>query len=346
MSQIIFKRKDSSKKSNSYKDIYDLEPLSSIEREYHENILRIIKKSILGSNFYYSYAYPNIKSYITQSLSLISLCFFSAPELLNFLFNVNKGENESKLENYASFVWSIISLIINIILIINDFKKTKSISKYMEFSTQLAIIEENEKMKGKYFCQISNDGNFNVEIKKNSNKNFEIKNKNYFFKYMINLPNINSTSLLIDCLYYEMFSEIDKEMVNLIIYLFDLIEDKNEKKFKKFFRNIKIISMFIPFFNFFWPEKTINNFNLICAFTISLLIAYNIGNYTLTIKRQKRLVINDINKQCYKIGYFINLNDDVISICVLKDEYKFNNNIKKIGDNNERFGRNINLLFD
>ena len=89
-------------------------------------------------------------------------------------------------------------------------------------------------------------------------------------------------------------------------------------------------------YNFYYPENTIKNLNLYFFITNALLAIYNIFNFNLKNKNQKRAAISLINEIFISKGYFINMNDDIISIFALKDEYIFNNNIKRIADIDER----------
>ena len=122
MSQIILKRKDASGMLKSYKEVYDLSSLSSIEEEYRKIILRIVKKSILGCNYCYSYIKNKKKSYERVCLSLISLSY-NLHSLLDSLTDFYKGEDEKNLNNgndwakYITFAWTIITLVQQMVLI-------------------------------------------------------------------------------------------------------------------------------------------------------------------------------------------------------------------------------------
>ncbi len=342
MSQIILKRKDASGMLKSYKEVYDLSPLSSIEEEYRKIILRIVKKSILGCNYCYSYIKNKKKSYERVCLSLISLSY-NLHSLLDSLTDFYKGEDEKNLNNgngwakYITFAWTIITLVQQMVLIFKEDKKEENMKKYMEIFTQRAINEENEKMKNKYFCEISKDGNFDIIINKiNNDNNSQVKYQSYFSKYVINIPNVDETSLVANHIYSAIFSKMDEEFVVLVMVIFIAIENSNRKKLLKFIQISVIISIIIPLYNFYYPENTIKNLNLYFFITNALLAIYNIFNFNLKNKNQKRAAISLINELFINKGYFINMNDDIISIFALKDEYIFNNNIKRIADINER----------
>ena len=342
MSQIILKRKDASGMLKSYKEVYDLSSLSSIEEEYRKIILRIVKKSILGCNYCYSYIKNKKKSYESVCLSLISLPY-NLHNILDSLTDFYKEEDEKNLNNgngwakYITFTWSIITLVVQMVLIFKEDKKEENMKKYMEIFTQRAINEENEKMKNKYFCEISKDGNFDIIINKiNNDNNSQVKYQSYFSKYVINIPNVDETSLVANHIYSAIFSKMDEEFVVLVMVIFIAIENSNRKKLLKFIQISVIISIIIPLYNFYYPENTIKNLNLYFFITNALLAIYNIFNFNLKNKNQKRAFISVINEIFISKGYFINMNDDIISIFALKDEYIFNNNIKRIADIDER----------
>ena len=259
MSQIILKRKDASGMLKSYKEVYDLSSLSSIEEEYRKIILRIVKKSILGCNYCYSYIKNKKKSYESVCLSLISLPY-NLHNILDSLTDFYKEEDEKNLNNgngwakYITFAWSIITLVVQMVLIFKEDKKEENMKKYMEIFTQRAINEENEKMKNKYFCEISKDGNFDIIINKiNNDNNSQVKYQSYFSKYVINIPNVDETSLVANHIYSAIFSKMDEEFVVLVMVIFIAIENSNRKKLLKFIQISVIISIIIPLYNFYYP---------------------------------------------------------------------------------------------
>jgi K+-sensing histidine kinase KdpD len=262
---------------------------------------------------------------------------------LDSLTDFYKGEDEKNLNNgndwakYITFAWTIITLVQQMVLIFKEDKKEENMKKYMEIFTQRAINEENEKMKNKYFCEISKDGNFDIIINKiNNDNNSQVKYQSYFSKYVINIPNVDETSLVANHIYSAIFSKMDEEFVVLVMVIFIAIENSNRKKLLKFIQISVIISIIIPLYNFYYPENTIKNLNLYFFITNALLAIYNIFNFNLKNKNQKRAFISVINEIFISKGYFINMNDDIISIFALKDEYIFNNNIKRIADIDER----------
>ena len=253
---IKLKRRDKLYKLNSCINIFDINELSSIDKQYHMNILRIMKKAILGSNYCYSYSKNNIFASAIANFIIINTCFVILPQIIFNSLNIiqsneeigNLSEEEEKallinIRNEFFFrltISNFIDIPIFVILgILYKFKERK-INKYMKKYTQYAIKEENDILnKNKIFCKISSD-DFDIEIKKSKKK---LNNKNnkeeYFFKYVINFPNLRRIS---NFLYSKSFNQKEKEIINNINYVCDEIDFKYKKKLIKFI--IVIISVF------------------------------------------------------------------------------------------------------
>ena len=72
-------RRDKLNKIDSYTKIYDTKILSYINKKYQLSILRIIKKSILGCNFCYSYTKQNLFALAIANFFIINTCFLIFP---------------------------------------------------------------------------------------------------------------------------------------------------------------------------------------------------------------------------------------------------------------------------
>ena len=329
MSSIILQRKDKSEKSDNFANVYDLNPLSSIDKDYHPNILRIIKKAILGINFSHLYKKQDIISSIITKFIIANI--FLLITTITTLFNKNKVEeieitenNEVKKKyekNSSDYLYKLVITnvfdIATFIIVFTFFKlKEKKLKKYMETLTQNAIYQDNEIIKNKYFCKISKDGNYNIEIKQDTNA----KNKSnniIFFEYVINLPNISKISEL---LYDKLFLPKEKEIVQLINTAGDALDLKYKKKL--IFSYISII-ICILVFDFF----SSNNYFF---FVIMTLVVFAQGNIFFNNKSELIKFIQNINFVYINERYFIYANSDIISIFYLKEEYKTNGNISEL----------------
>ena len=266
MSVVILKRNDSKGLLNSYTRVYKTAKLYKMKTDYRKTILRIVKKSILGSNFIYYYSKQNFFISSILNILIINLNFLLFPQLL---YNPRASndyyeEKESqiswqpyKIYNFNKtfyiifrlFMINLADIIIFSIIIIQYKYKEKQINTYMEKYTQCSIERENKLINKKFHCIISKDASFNIEInstknnnKSNKNKNKKITNKkrNYFFEYVINFPNIRFLSYYT---YKKIFLPKEKEIINKIVGISNEIEYKYKKKLLTFL--LIIISIII-----------------------------------------------------------------------------------------------------
>ena len=237
MSFATLKRRDNSNKIDSYVKVYDTKALYLLKSEYRNNILRIVKKSILGTNF--SFWYSKHATFISAILNfiIINTCFVIFPQILFHSVNIEQLIDDMELQEesddppkiikkkstdllFRLCISNLIDITILAVLTINYKYKQKKINKYMVKCTQCAIESENNIMKNKFKCLISEDGNFSIKINivNNKNKNAPIKSvsyKNkYFFEYVINFPNIRHAS---SYLYKKVLLPKEKEIINYIM---------------------------------------------------------------------------------------------------------------------------------
>ena len=351
---IKLKRRDKLYKLNSYINIFDINELSSIDKQYHMNIFRIMKKAILGSNYCYSYSKNNIFASAIANFIIINTCFVILPQIIFNSLNIiqsneeigNLSEEEEKallinIRNEFFFrlnISNFIDISIFVILgILYKFKERK-INKYMKKYTQYAIKEENDILnKNKIFCKISSN-DFDIEIKKSKKKlNNKKNNEEYFFKYVINFPNLRRIS---NFLYSKSFNQKEKEIINNINYVCDEIDFKYKKKLIKFIIVIISVLVCIPIFSFLSEKKKLDILNYLGIFSLFLFVQWNIF---LTNKKEQINYVNLLNERFIKDGYYIYINNDIISIFYLKTEFQISKDISKIKKLNEKLMKKIEI---
>ena len=355
-SGIKLKRRDKLYKINSYINIYDMNELSSIDKNYHTNILRIIKKAILGTNFCYSYAKNNIFASAIANFVIINTCFLILPQIIfnsiniiqTYEVNIESLQQEDKalLYSYRNnffFRLTISNFVdITIILFLALFYKykEKKISEYMRKYTQFAIKAENDILvKNNFFCKITDD-EFDLDIKKIKKKqNSDKYVEEYFFKYVINFPNVRGVS---NFLYNKCFNLKENEIINNINVITDEIDYKYKKKLVKFILLIVSILVCIPILSYNSPERKLNMINYLAILPLFLFVQYNI--FILNKKEQINYV-NLLNERFIKDGYFIYINDDIVSIFCLKEEYAINGDISFIKKINEKLMEKYEISF-
>ena len=366
MSVSILKRKDQMKQLNSYLYVYDTKPLNTMDNYYKSNILRIVKKAILGTNF--TFWYSKHTSFISAIVNfiIINTCFVIFPQLIfhsndmeQLIDDILLAEEEITRTNrpfafsffstkrHSEFLFRLIisNLIDSLILIsltLNYRIKEKKINKYMTQYTKCAIESENLLINDKYYCNITDDGNFNIEInlKENKNKkqeNFGYKKNKYFFEYVINFPNLKFAE---NHLYKKAFLPKEKEIISRISGISNEIENKYKNKLLKFLFIIITILLLIPLFKYTSKENRLNYFSYFSIFVLSLFVQRNIF---LNNKNEQIKIISLLNEEYINDGYYIFINNDMISIFYLKEEYRNIESLDKIKELNEKILNNFHL---
>ena len=353
-STIILERNDNYNLSKSYIRVYKTNTLYKMKTHYRKIILRIVKKSILGTNFIYFYSKHGLFISAIFNIVIINLNFLLFPQLLykSKSFNNFSDDNEFKNEInniypnfkifnfnksiqviFRIFIINLLDIIVLSVLTISFKFKQKKINKYMEKYTQFAIESENLCLNKKYSCNISKDGKFNIEIKpiKNMhNRNLLKNNKNIFFEYVINLPNIRFFS---NYIYKKVFTPVENEIINRIVGISNEIEYKYKKKLLTFLLIIISVIVYIPLKNFLFEEKKKDFINY---FGILILMLFVERNNFFKNKNEQIQRVSNLNYEYINNGYYIYINNEIISIFYVKEIFRNKESIDKIKELNER----------
>ena len=360
MSLIILERKDNYNLSSSFTQVYKTGNLYKLKTFYRKTILRIVKKSILSSNFIYYYSKKGIFVSAIFNLILINLNFLFFPKFFSIsslyinmpdftdIKTSSKKNSTSSLETNSTLKMIFGLLIINIfdilfilIIMFNIKYKQRRISKYMQKYAQLSYENENYLIKQKYHCTISTDGRFNIIVKSNKNNDinknsYDIyqnnkykKNKNIFFEYVINFPNIRLQS---NYYYRKMLLPQEKEILSRIISISSEIEYKYKKKLLTFLLIIAVLVVSFSLMNLFSEEKRRECKNYL---GILILLLFVERNNFFQNKNEQIEKISLLNNEYIAEGYYIYINKDIISIFFLKENYRRIEAIEKIKSLNE-----------
>ena len=363
MSVAILKRNDSKHLLNSYVRVYKTFKLYKMKTDYRKTILRIVKKSILGTNFIYYYSKQNFFISSIFNIVIINLNFLLFPQLLynskSFIDYSEERSDQSQFQAhkilnfnktfyiiFRLFIINLADIIIFSIIIIHYKYKKKQINKYMEKYTQCSIERENKLINKYYHCTISKDGKFSIEINTIKNKNNkEYKNNkkinsknNYFFEYVINFPNIRFLS---HYAYKKIFLPKEKEIINKIVAISNEIEYKYKKKLLTFLLIIISIIIYIPLNNFFSEEKKTDFINY---FGILILIVFVERNNFFKNKNEQIKRVSLLNNEYINDGYYIYINNDVISIFFVKEQFRNAEFLGKIKEMNEKLLYKLDLI--
>ena len=321
-------RQDKFNKLDSHTNIYNTELLSSFKEEEKSNILKIIKKAILGSNFIYFYS---INYLVWEAISDILILF-------SFIFN-SVLFDQLYLNKFFILIAIIISFIPIVIFFILFYKsKKRKINNYMKNTTQCAIKEENNiLLKNKLFCELSKD-DFDILIKEiNKDLDLEINKEDIFFDYVINFPNENEISKYI---YDKAFSNKENEIINNINSILKEIIIKYQNKLMTYI--MIVLGIFGMCFYFYFNKSAKESFHITNTLVTIYLIFY--VKIKIYFKKKKELIksVSSLNEKYFKDGYFIYTNNNIVSIFHLKEEFRINNDISKIREFSKKFIQKVN----
>ena len=362
MSVAVLERKDNLHLLNSYIRVYETNKLYKMKIYYRKIMLRIVKKSILGTNFIYLYFKHTLFKTALFNMIIINLNLILFPKLLynsksNANFSNDKDfQNESEIysPNYRLFTFNktiyiifrifiinILDIFILSVMAINYNYKQKIINKYMEVYTQCAIRRENKLIKKRYYCSISNDGKFNIEIystKKIKNKGVDYNRHKYFFEYVINVPNIR---LFSPYAYKKILLPKEIEIINRIATISNEIEYRYKKKLLRFLLIIIFVIIYIPLKNMISEGK---NKDFLNYFGILMLILFVERNNFFKNKSEQIEKVASLNNEYINNGYYIYINNYIISIFFIKEKLRNIESIEKIRKLNEKLLNKFDLI--
>lgn len=343
MSYITLKRTDNSIKQNSYINVYKTEDLYKINSKLRKILLRVVKKSILGTNFIYYYS--NQALFVTTIFNIIimNLNFLITPKIFyqsrqySLYFDDNKEQKQENNNNreYSIFRFIILNLtdiLFLLVLFLNYKYHQNKINNYMKKYTQYAIEEENEQLKNDFICQISKDNIFSIEIYSKNKKKKKYKiNEKHFFEYVINFPNVKFLGYYY---YKKVLLQKEKEIINNIINISNEINNKYRKKILNFIVIIVLILIYIPLTKkFSKDEKAIDIINYVGM--LFLIIFVDRDNFFKN-KSEQIEKISLLNNDYINDGYFIYIDNNIISIFFLKEKYRNKESLEKIKKLNEK----------
>ena len=105
MSLLTLKRSDKFYQQKSYLNIYNVQDLSKIDSNIKSLLLRVVKKSILGTNFFHFYTKHSLYFSTILNIIMTNLNFFIFPKIFqqtkqfSFYFNDDKNNSIETYEN-------------------------------------------------------------------------------------------------------------------------------------------------------------------------------------------------------------------------------------------------------
>ena len=334
---IIIKRDSKNNYSN-----YDLKPLDNIGMietdDKFIDLLILIKKVLLNSNnSYFSFLISQVKKillliFIKFAGFYLANCFFC---ILNHYFEglliVKQYYKLFPSDNIRQIINRILIIILPDLIILLVYKlpkllmKNKSILNLMFYINERYQYAYNNTNKYDLICKINNDCKFDIHLfKKNKiSKNIKLYintnsslSKNIFFDYLI----IYSNGL------YEKFNYkmCNHQEIGILVKIFEEIKkanitfDKNNKS--------NLSYRFITGCSISILEIQGIKYNIIYILIIKIIILLVDAYLDKTYIDDNKLeyyeqVKKQINNNIFKEGYFCEINNDIIIIYRLKQEY-------------------------
>lgn len=318
----IHKREKDDDVSNSY-DTSQIDSLS-IETEEKERLLKLSKKVLLAHSSAHSIsALKKLFGYI-KSLFITNIFYFLIfGKLFSFIFKTKKEEKK-----HAS-IWLRLLLLNIPELIIIFFYRRKIIGKMyralnalFSYLTNKIIYLYNSDSKNMCFCQLDEKYNIYV-LKKNgeleqkvdySNNNKEFLAKETCFESVIAYPNCNFEDFD--------FKNLTKDEEKIVQEIFSLINNVENKVNEVGFLP-KIVGYFAGNLSYKYSSEL-----LVLKSLGAKLISFFLRDILLEKKKTKKRNelfqerVKDFNQKNMNNGYFLVLNNDVILLFKIKEEYK------------------------
>ena len=328
---VLFERK-TEKKENEFSVSYDLTNLEklNLKTDAEKNdITNLIKNILLSSNFsFLVYAYTKIFGYL-KSLFLYNLFYFIGIKLIYKILNSSKEKENAEPK---AALWKRLLLFNLPELLIIFYYRRKNLTKiniaiyslFTYLNERISFVFNSDDTKN-YYCQVDQN-NYNIFlIQKNKDKkndkilfyinNPEVLAKDTFFDSVIAYPNANFEDFD--------FNNLTQDEQEMYEEIFTFIND-TEKKIKEEFSLYNTVGTICSNLAF----NNSSNFNLRNALGLKIISFVILEIYLNSFKKRKRRKIlleekeRDFNEKNIKKGYFLAVNEFVILLFRIKEEYR------------------------
>ena len=314
---------------------YNTSPIAKLNLNEVEksNLFKKIRDILLSCNFAYNKYVKDKMFGFFKSLFLFNIVYFIVIHyfLLNFLYK-KKDKEKQKEQAQEVPIWQKL-LLFNVpeLLIIFLYRKknfekiNESICSLFSYLSERIIYMFNTDKKNNYLFKINpNDYNLylynKTEDQNKDGKNLYINNeellsKDTFFNSVIAYPNANFEDFD--------FNNLKENEEKMFQDIFSLINDI-EKKIKEDHKFSKGVGTFVG--NLAYSNST--NFHLLyaIAFKIAGFVINEIYLNNFAYKTQRKKLIEEktreFNHKNMENGYFLTINEKVILLFAIKDNYK------------------------
>lgn len=337
---ILIERK-SKKTKNELLISYDTSEIEKIieNEEEKSNLLKIVKNILLSCNFSYLIYYKNKMFNFIYSLFYYNVFYFIFIKLLFDFLRERKKKEEKQIE---TSLWKKLFLFnIPELILIYFYHRKKYLKNKIAVSDLFTYLNErisylfNQDKKNNYLCKVNQD-NYNITlIKKNGDtkieeNNFYKNNEEYlsketFFDSVISYANGEFGDFD--------FNNLEKNEEEMFQDIFELINDI-EKKIKSDNSFIRAIGTFIRNLSFS-NSSTKLNIKYSLGFKVLAYIINEVYLNNNVCKTQREKLIQkktkEFNQKNMGNGYFLAINDNVILLFRIKEDYKnFDENYSRL----------------
>ena len=319
------------RKGDDFSVRYDLSKLQNLNfnsEEEKNDIKNLTKKILLSSHFsYIFYAFSKILGYL-KSLFLYNIFYFI---IMKIIFKLMNSKDSQKFQSKAPLWKKLIAFNLPDLLLIfyyhkrNLTKINTALYALFTFLNEKIVYAFNSDKSKNYLCQIDQN-NFNIYLMKKGQKNIdedsiiyihnpEILEEDTFYKSVISYPNAN-----FEYFNFNNLTQAETEMYEDIFTFINEVEKKIKEECQ-LYNSLGTVTSNLSYNN-------LSNYNIRYGLSFKLFsfIILEIVLTRITKRKRRKFLLEEklriFNEKNMKKGYFLVVNEYVILLFKIKDEYK------------------------
>ena len=319
------------RKGDDFSVRYDLSKLQNLNfnsEEEKNDIKNLTKNILLSSHFsYIFYAFSKILGYL-KSLFLYNIFYFI---IMKIIFKLMNSKDSQKFQSKAPLWKRLIAFNLPDLLLIfyyhkrNLTKINTALYALFTFLNEKIIYAFNSDKSKNYLCQIDQN-NFNIYLMKKGQKNIdedsiiyihnpEILEEDTFYKSVISYPNAN-----FEYFNFNNLTQAETEMYEDIFTFINEVEKKIKEECQ-LYNSLGTVTSNLSYNN-------LSNYNIRYGLSFKLFsfIILEIVLTRITKRKRRKFLLEEklriFNEKNMKKGYFLVVNEYVILLFKIKDEYK------------------------
>ena len=319
------------RKGDDFSVRYDLSKLQNLNiksEEEKNDIKNLTKNILLSSHFsYIFYAFSKILGYL-KSLFLYNIFYFI---IMKIIFKLMNSKDSQKFQSKAPLWKRLIAFNLPDLLLIfyyhkrNLTKINTALYALFTFLNEKIVYAFNSDKSKNYLCQIDQN-NFNIYLMKKGQKNIdedsiiyihnpEILEEDTFYNSVISYPNAN-----FEYFNFNNLTQAETEMYEDIFTFINEVEKKIKEECQ-LYNSLGTVTSNLSYNN-------LSNYNIRYGLSFKLFsfIILEIVLTRITKRKRRKFLLEEklriFNEKNMKKGYFLVVNEYVILLFKIKDEYK------------------------